>query len=128
MQISDAILELLRRCLLVAGCREVCGVLLEGADGKQEFFRLNNFAVENHRFTTADFEFRRARRYAEHRGLRRIAFIHSHLRGTLMSLDDERFFLKDTIPWVIVTLEADRLIWRAFEDRPQATRGHSSTT
>ena len=114
-------IAILERCIREARIEELCGFLLEG-QSEQRFYRLQNHADLPYQFRTSRLEHERLERYAQRRCLHLAAFVHSHPRGLELSDVDLPSYRVGRIPWVVVALTENALIYRVH--RPTA----SSTT
>jgi proteasome lid subunit RPN8/RPN11 len=114
LRLSPNIVDVLLRSIRSANGREVCGYLLKDSYGEQQFFRLTNISRENYRFSLADYEMRRLEQYAQTRGFRCLALIHSHPDDPTASVDDKQFLQAMDIPWIIVAEKEGNLLYTIF--------------
>ena len=97
-------LGVLGRLILASDRREICGFLLIGASGAQEFRAVNNLERWPDSFLVSDVATGRIHRDAERLGLRVAAFVHSHPIGVELSDLDAIGMKASAIPWIVVTL------------------------
>jgi proteasome lid subunit RPN8/RPN11 len=86
-----------------AGAREICAFCVLDSFGKQHLLQLTNHAGLPDAFEISSAEETVAKSVASQRDWTIIAFVHTHPSDPPdLSPRDERWFVRDTLPWIIV--------------------------
>jgi len=117
--LEPEVLETLLEYQQVVSWQEVCGLCAVDATGRQHFLALRNYAADPNRFETSVADEAVVRSAAAHRAWRVSAFIHTHRGGPpSMSGQDAVSFRRDTLPWVIVAINGEKVVQRTYAFRP----------
>jgi proteasome lid subunit RPN8/RPN11 len=109
-------------CQRAAGQREICGLCAVDLGGRQHFLALTNRAFDPDRFEILAADEAVSRSIAEQRGWRILAFVHTHLGfGPEMSEHDMRAFRRDSLPWIIVTVEGVHTRQRTYGEAARSS-------
>src|SRR5688572_12741353 len=102
--VNEIVNNIIGCCIREAKGMEICGFILIDSAGNPDFYLLNNLSKEPHCFVVGRPEFLRLERYAQRRGLRIAAFVHSHASGLELSGSDIQGLCNGQIPWIVVAL------------------------
>lgn len=115
--LTEGVCDEIKRAIRQEGVREVCGFLIADAYGTHQFWRIPNQSCHALSFAMPAREVSRVFRHARKTGLKVIALLHSHPNGTTPSRDDRRAMRYSDLPWIIVHLDGDQLVWKTFDCR-----------
>jgi proteasome lid subunit RPN8/RPN11 len=110
-----------RACLAGARGAEICGYLVEDAEGARDFVAVENRLASPDACFVSAADDARARRAIASRSLRIVAWVHSHADGLELSPVDREWLARGRLPWVVVCLCAGELRFRCYDppDRDQ---------
>jgi proteasome lid subunit RPN8/RPN11 len=118
---SDVIREL-ESALALARGRELAGLLLEAPGGKQRIQLAPNIG-EAGTTEVPRWWLDRMLRRRDPSGYRPVAFIHSHVSSLDLSEADRASIQRFPLPWIIIRLEAGRLVCAVYRSRSLGTTG-----
>jgi proteasome lid subunit RPN8/RPN11 len=105
-------------CIRCARGAEICGYLLQDDSGTQSFLAIENRLASRDGVFASALDIDRAKRLIRGRGLKTLAWIHSHDGGTSLSDVDRQGLAESDIPWAVVCLTKGKLqmSWYAARD------------
>jgi proteasome lid subunit RPN8/RPN11 len=127
MKLKSNAQDLLARALLDARGGELCALLLEDCQRQQEVVRVRNWDRESDSFFVARSEVQRVERYAERKGCKIIAFIHSHRSGLELSDTDRKSLAHSKYPWMVICLGKSGLEVKFYPNPSEPARSAKKT-
>jgi proteasome lid subunit RPN8/RPN11 len=104
----------LKRALACARGREIGGLLLEDAQGRQRIHLAPNLLQEPGCLEVPGWWLNRMLQRQDDSGFRPVAFFHSHLTTLEPSEADRAAMHRLTLPWIILRIEAGHLAWAVY--------------
>ncbi len=108
---SPRIISELKRALAQAGSREIGGLLLENATGRQRIHLSPNLASAPGVLEVPGWWLRRMLNRKDESGLTPVAFFHSHSDTLEPSHTDLESMSSLRLPWIILRYRGDDLTW-----------------
>lgn len=97
------------RAELAGAQREICGLVVESADGEQRWWPLVNLDRRRDRFAIDPRQLARVARAAEETAFTVVALVHSHVARAELSAVDRVAAAASPWPWLVVVAAGDDL-------------------
>jgi proteasome lid subunit RPN8/RPN11 len=101
-----------------AGLREVCGFLLTNSAHSEIVFG-KNLSPDGGSFLLSPADVERIMNYSKLNHFQVAAFVHSHPVGTIASAGDLNGIRSSPFPWMIVSLEGEKIVYQVYCVSPQ---------